>query len=400
MGDLRPICNVLYKIISKVLANRLKTVLPQIISENQSAFILGRLISDNIMGNSTRGLFIPIFLICAEGLSSLIKRAERSGHIRGCKVANGAPTTTHMLFADDSYVYCRATENEADNVLRLLHMFEMASGQQVHRAKSSVFFSANTSFDLRDRLCARLGMVHASDNSFYLGLPCILGRSKKAIQNFLQEKMEKKTLSWEGRFLSKAGCEILIKTVAQAISSYAMSVFLLPIETCTLLERLMSKFWWGNSSQQSRGITWMKWSRLSRHKSKGGLGFRNLRDYNLSLLGKQAWQLLQKTDSLLKIFLGLGDVEVLNSPWLSDDVKPFVTSTHPALDHCKVRQLMNINGEAWDVDLVNDLFNSRDASLVLNTPINVGKGDNYYWKYDHSGFYNSTKEIGVLIWRM
>ncbi|KAM6544107.1 hypothetical protein CsatB_008554 [Cannabis sativa] len=369
-----------------------------------------------------------LFLLCAEGLSALISDFERRGKLRGCKVARGAPVITHMFFADDSYLYCRATEEEANNVIELLQCFQLASGQQVNLNKSSVFFSANTGMDIRARICSILRVQEAGDTSTYLGLPNILGRNKNALLGFLKDKMRKKIQSWEGKFLSKAGKELMLKTVAQSLPSYAMNVFLLPLKTVNEMEQLMCKYWWKSSSQNNKGIHWKSWDKLKIHKSKGGMGFRDLHDFNLSLLSKQGWRLLCKPHTLVgrlfqaRYFAGkdflraeLGSnpsfvwrsifetvdmvrmgarrrvgngstIHILSDPWLPCDENPRVSSNHPALLDHNVDALMETDCFAWDVDLVRDLFNTRDAQLILSIPLNSSRSDDvWFWSFESSG---------------
>lgn len=51
----------------------------------------------------------------------------------------------------------------------------------------------------------------------YLGLPSLVWRNKKANFSDIKEKLSKKLVGWKGKFISKAGKEVLIKAVAQAI---------------------------------------------------------------------------------------------------------------------------------------------------------------------------------------
>jgi hypothetical protein len=188
---------------------------------------------------------------------------------------------------------------QAQTMKNILSLYEAASGQSISLPKSEIYYSRNVSHALKQSITAIMGVQAVLGTGKYLGLPSIIGRKRTAVFAFVKDRVWQKINSWSSKCLSKAGREVMIKSVLQAIPSYVMSIFLLPATVITSIENMMNSFWWGSGGPNSRGIHWLSWERLAMHKTHGGMGFKDLTAFNLAMLGKQGWKFQTDTNSLV-----------------------------------------------------------------------------------------------------
>ena len=115
-------------------------------------------------------LSLFLFLLCTEGLHGLISKATGQSEIRGYSLSRNSPRLTHLLFADDSLLFCRATTQECQKVLDILDTYGKCSGQQINRSKTAIFFNKSTFEMLRDHIKVALGVPEIRQYEKYLGL--------------------------------------------------------------------------------------------------------------------------------------------------------------------------------------------------------------------------------------
>ena len=183
-------------------------------------------------------------------------------------------------------IFSRVSSAEINSIVEILQVYAKAFGQCIDLEKSSVYFSNNTTVSQKQEALGILGVKEVSRFKSYLGLPTLIGRSKYHTFSFIKDMVWKKLQGWKGMMHSRAGKEVLIKVVAQAIPTYTMSAFQLPLKLCEELDGLCARFWWGQVGNE-RKIHWKSWDKLTLSKKDGGMGFQDLRVFNLGMLAKQ-----------------------------------------------------------------------------------------------------------------
>jgi hypothetical protein len=316
-------------------------------------------------------------------------------------------------------------------IQQLLDLYEMASGQKLNKDKTSIFFSKNTRQATKDHILSLAGISSTRRYEKYLGLPSLVGKSRMKAFMGIKNRIWERLNGWKEKFLSQAGKEVLLKAIIQAIPTYTMSVFQLPKKLCADINSMMSKFWWGHKGNDAR-IPWMSWRKLGRTKVNGGLGYRDLENFNSALLAKQGWRFLQNPQSLVarifkeKYFPGCSFMDSVlgNRPsyawrsiwnakkllsegliWRVGDgmsIKIWKDCWIPSPSTFKVQSPMRIVHEDatvsvlidrdlrwWNIPLVHEIFLKDEAELICGIPVCPGsQADRLVWNGTKNGLFS------------
>ncbi|XP_058734150.1 uncharacterized protein LOC131605869 [Vicia villosa] len=347
-----------------------------------------------------------LFILVSEGLSALIRGAVSRGDLHGAQICRGAPSVANLV--------------EVTNLMGILNIYAEATGQEINLSKSEVYFSRNISRPAQEDLAKLMGVRHVLGTGTYLGLPSMIGRSKKATFSFLKDRIWKKINSWSGRSLSRAGKEVMIKSVLQSILTYIMSLYLIPDGVVKDVEKMLNSFCL---------------------KSEGGMGFRDFKAFNLAMIAKQGWNFLSKPNSLVaRIFkaryfprstfldskignnpsyvwrslwkakdvLKLGsrwsirdgsNIKVMHDPWLREKDGWWINGPQKqGVYDLFVKDLMRPDIKQWDVGKVLQVFGRKDADSILKIPlVEEVVVDRLTWQEEQSGEY--CVKSGYRLWR-
>ncbi|GFS35680.1 hypothetical protein Acr_00g0041440 [Actinidia rufa] len=347
--DFRPIscCNVVYKIISKILVARLSPILEKIVDHAQSAFIPNYSMIENIymvqelmkkyswkrisprfpsqfinwvmqcvsttsysisINGSLHGFFKGnqslrqedplspfLFAICLEVLSRSMVRLNRNPkfthHPKCLELA-----ISHLAFADDLILFSSGDAASVGLVMECLKNFGYYSGLSINASKSQVFI-AGICHEEMEKIKSVTGFNLGEYPFRYLGI--LVAASRLTIDQFspLILKILEYVNAWAGSSLSYVGRSELIKSVLQGVECFWLSILLIPTGVRGIIISLCKNFLWGGKVTAAKK-PFVAWKDMYRPRQEGGLGFIDLKAWNMALMSKALWNLQSKKYSL------------------------------------------------------------------------------------------------------
>ncbi|GKA72771.1 RNA-directed DNA polymerase, eukaryota [Tanacetum coccineum] len=345
--DYRPISLIgsLYKIIAKILANRLVNVLGNLVNEVQSAFVADRQILDGpfilnellqwCKSKKKKSLIFKVDFEKAydsvrwDFLDDVLKNfgfGERwCGWIRGCLksargsiIVNGSPTEEFQFYKGlkqgdpllrfylswlwKLYIsrfkewWMQWSDANIDTLVLVLECFHRVSGMRINMNKSKLM-RVSVEDDKVAIAASKIGCLTFKTPFSYLGSK--VGGQMYRIQswNEVVDRVSARLSKWKMKTLSIGGRLTLLKSVLGSMPIYHMSIFKDPMRVLQRLESIRSHFFNGNDLHGKK-MSWVKWEKVLASKENGGLGVSSLYALNRGLLLKWVWKFITQSTSL------------------------------------------------------------------------------------------------------
>ncbi|XP_059285619.1 uncharacterized protein LOC132039092 [Lycium ferocissimum] len=214
-----------------------------------------------------------------EGLNYMIRKAKTNGWIKGFGTQTNRGEDmeiTQLLYADDCLVFCEAKVEQIRHLRAILTIFEAISGLHVNWSKSFLY-PVNQVTDLQFLASA----YHKTQE----------------IWNDVLERCEKKLTRWKSQYLSLGGRLTLINSVLDALPTYLMSLLPIPKDIEKKINKVRREFLW-HENKDKKGYNLVEWQIVTLSKQHGGMGIKDLRLHNQSLLQKWLWRFCKEDRSL------------------------------------------------------------------------------------------------------
>ena len=162
-----------------------------------------------------------LFLVMMEVFSRMVKRMEGAGLFSDFRVdgkRGRGECVSHLLFADDTILFCDAKVEQVLHVRLLLFCFQAVTSLKVNVAKSEMvpIGEVNNVQALAEILGCRVGALPMT----YLGMPLGAPHKSPSIWNPILEKFERKLAGWKKLYLSKDGRLTLLKSTLSSLPTY------------------------------------------------------------------------------------------------------------------------------------------------------------------------------------